>query len=78
MEMLSTTKALEVLRERGIIVPYPTLALWVREGRFEGAELDETNPRGPVWKIPRSSVEKFELPARGRPVKPKSMKDGKK
>jgi hypothetical protein len=66
MDMLTTTKALEVLRANGVKVSYPTIALWVREGKFAGAELEET-PRGPVWKIPRASVERFEPPTRGRP-----------
>jgi hypothetical protein len=67
MDMVTTKEALELLRSRGLEVPYPTLALWVREGRFEGAELDESNPRGSVWYIPRTAVENFELPERGRP-----------
>ncbi len=67
MEMITTKEALKMLKGRGFIVPYPTLALWVREGRFEGAELDEGNPRGSVWYIPRASVEKFQPPERGRP-----------
>jgi len=66
MDKLTTTKALEVLRANGVKVSYPTIALWVREGRFAGAELEET-PRGPVWRIPRTSVERFEPPTRGRP-----------
>jgi hypothetical protein len=67
MDMVTTKEALKMLKERGLSVPYPTLALWVREGRFEGAELDESNPRGAVWYIPRRSIEKFQLPERGRP-----------
>ena len=73
MDMVTTKEALAILRDRGIDVPYPTLALWVRTGRFEGAQLDESNPRGAVWYIPRKSVEKFKPPERGRPV----MKAGK-
>ncbi len=68
MDKVTTKEALTILQKRGITVPYPTLALWVREGRFEGAELDETNPRGSVWYIPRKSVETFEPPERGRPT----------
>ena len=71
MDKVTTKEALAILRDRGIDVPYPTLALWVREGRFEGAELDESNPRGAVWYIPRKAVEKFEPPKRGRAPKPK-------
>ena len=69
MDMVTTKEALQMLRERGLTVPYPTLALWVREGRFEGAKLDESNPRGSVWYIPRASVMKFAPPERGRPPK---------
>ena len=71
MDMVTTKEALTILRGRGISVPYPTLALWVRTGRFEGAQLDESNPRGAVWYIPRKAVEKFEPPERGRPAQPK-------
>lgn len=67
MDMVTTKEALVILQERGLNVPYPTLAFWVRTGRFEGAQLDESNPRGAVWYIPRQSVEKFEPPERGRP-----------
>ena len=76
MEMVTTKEALKVLKGRGFTVPYPTLALWVREGRFEGAKLDESNPRGAVWYIPRASVEKFQPPERGRP--PKATTDADK
>ena len=77
MDMLTTAQALELLRERGVSVAYPTVALWVREGKFTGAELEDT-PRGPVWRIPRDSVLRFEPPKMGRPPKPKaSGTDGK-
>jgi len=72
MDMVTTKEALKILQVRGLDVPYPTLALWVREGRFKGAKLDESNPRGAVWYIPRKSVETFEPPERGRPAKPKA------
>jgi hypothetical protein len=72
MVMVTTKEALVILQKRGLDVPYPTLAFWVRTGRFEGAQLDESNPRGAVWYIPRKSVEKFELPERGRPSKSKT------
>ena len=79
--MVTTKEALEILRNRGFEVPYPTLALWVREGRFGGAVLED-NPRGAVWYIPRSSVVRFQPPERGRPPKAKpeqaSKKRGKK
>lgn len=75
MDMVTTKEALAILQKRGFAVPYPTLALWVRTGRFEGAQLDENNPRGAVWYIPRKSVEKFEPPGRGRPPKVSKKKN---
>ena len=63
-----------MLEERGISVSYPTIAQWVREGRFSGAIRDETE-RGPVWRIPLVSVKNFEPPKIGRP--PASGTDGK-
>ena len=64
--MVTTNQALELLQERGISVSYPTVAQWTREGRFEGAEREETE-RGPVWRIPVASVKKFDPPKIGRP-----------
>lgn len=64
--MLTTKQTLELLAERGIKVSYPTVAFWVREGKFKGAELKEES-RGAVWYIPRESVENFERPKIGRP-----------
>jgi hypothetical protein len=52
-------------------VPYSTIMLWLKQGRFSGAERDDTNPRGPVWLIPRSALVGFTVPKRGRPEKPK-------
>ena len=66
MKMVTTNQALELLQERGISVSYPTVAQWTREGRFEGAEREETE-RGPVWRIPVASVKKFDPPKIGRP-----------
>jgi len=66
MKMVTTKKAQEMLAERGIAVSYPTLAQWTREGKFEGAEREQTE-RGPVWRIPVGSVRKFEPPKMGRP-----------
>ena len=68
-KMLTTTEVRSLLAERGIEVSYPTVAMWVREGKFPGAQREET-PRGPLWYIPRSSVETFEPPPQGRPPKP--------
>ena len=66
--MLTTKQALKVLAERGIDVSYPTVALWVRNGKFEGAKLKEES-RGAVWYIPQSAVENIKKPEIGRPVK---------
>lgn len=84
MKTLTTKQAQKALAERGVTVSYPTIAQWVREGRFEGAVLDETE-RGPVWRIPVESVRKFEPPKAGRPPRAKaettskvSKKSGKK
>lgn len=79
MKMVSTKQAQALLEERGVQVSYPTIAQWVREGRFAGAELEETE-RGPVWRIPVASVRTFEPPKMGRPPKAKAeaSKAGKK
>lgn len=77
MEMVTTKKALEILEQRGIDVSYPTVAQWVREGRFSGAIRDETE-RGPVWRIPLASVKSFEPPRMGRPAKAKDNGTRKK
>jgi hypothetical protein len=66
-----------MLAKRGIAVSYPTLAQWTREGKFEGAEREETE-RGPVWRIPVESVKKFEPPKMGRPAANGKKKGGKK
>ena len=77
MEMVTIKRAQDLLEERGISVSYPTIAQWVREGRFSGAIRDETE-RGPVWRIPLASVKNFEPPKMGRPSAPKGNgKDGK-
>jgi hypothetical protein len=69
MDMVTTKRAQEMLEKRGIKASYPTIAQWVREGRFPGALRDETE-RGPVWRIPVESVRSFKSPAMGRPTKP--------
>ncbi len=66
MKMVTTRQALELLKGEGVSVSYPTVAQWVREGRFKGAEREETE-RGPVWRIPLESVKSFEPPKLGRP-----------
>ena len=65
-EMLSSQQVADELA-----VPYSTVMLWLKQGRFPGAERDDSNPRGPVWLIPRSALDKVELPKRGRPAKAK-------
>lgn len=77
MKTVTTKKAQEMLAARGIVASYPTVAQWTREGRFEGAELEETE-RGPVWRIPVESVKNFEPPRPGRPPEAKDEKAGKK
>lgn len=77
MKKVSTKQALILLEERGIKISYPTIAQWVREGRFEGAELEETE-RGPVWRIPIASVKTFEPPKMGRPRKSHNEKTAKR
>jgi hypothetical protein len=67
MKTVTTKQAQELLAERGINVSYPTIAQWVREGRFNGALRDDTE-RGPVWRIPVDAVKKFEPPRAGRPA----------
>lgn len=69
VKMLTTKEVQGALRERGVEVSYSNLALWVRSGRFAGAQLQPT-PRGPVWMIPAASVDKFQPPRRG--PKPRS------
>jgi hypothetical protein len=71
--MVTTREALTMLEARGVNVSYSNLALWVRTGKFSGAKQEET-PRGPVWKIPADSIERFEPPRRGRT--PKATKKG--
>jgi transposase-like protein len=66
MKTVTTKQAKELLAERGITASYPTIAQWVREGRFVGAQRDDTE-RGPVWRIPVDAVKKFEPPKPGRP-----------
>jgi hypothetical protein len=74
MDRVTTTQALKILRGRGLTVSYPTVVRWAQTGAFDGAERDDTNPRGPVWLIPRESVLNFEPPKIGRPSKSKEVK----
>jgi excisionase family DNA binding protein len=52
-------------------VSQPTVKLWCRQGKFPGAELDASSPRGPVWLIPESDLRDFAPPKMGRPPKAK-------
>ena len=69
--MVTTKRALEMLRSRGLDVSYPTVARWAQSGLFKGAEREETE-RGPVWRIPLESVKSFEPPTIGRPPRPQT------
>jgi hypothetical protein len=53
-----------------------TIRTWLKQGRFEGAFLEET-PLGAYWLIPSSAVESFTLKKMGRPRKPLSELKGK-
>jgi hypothetical protein len=66
MKMVTTKQAQKILEGRGISISYPTIAQWTREGRFAGAEREETE-RGPVWRIPIEVVKSFDPPKPGRP-----------
>jgi hypothetical protein len=59
---------------KAIQVPYPTVALWLREGRIEGAMRLELGALK-VWQIPATAVKMHKggdaRPQRGRPPKPK-------
>ena len=77
MKSITTKQALALLQEMGVKVSYPTVAQWVREGRFNGAKLEDTE-RGPVWRIPVESVKGFEPPKMGRPRKVQGKRTAKK
>lgn len=66
-KMVTTKEALAILEARGVAVSYSNLVLWVRSGKFPGAE-SKLESRGPVWLIPEASVEKFKPPKKGRPL----------
>jgi hypothetical protein len=60
-----------------IEVPYPTVALWLREGRIEEAiQLEFGGLK--VWQIPATAVKLYKdeqnRPKRGRPKKSKAKK----
>jgi hypothetical protein len=60
-KMLTTQQVAERLNR-----PYPTIALWVRQGRFKNAVAEET-PRGRVWWVPESDLAELAKPKPGRP-----------
>jgi hypothetical protein len=66
-------KAMLTTKEFALAVnaAYTTVMGWLRDGRIPGAVFDDSIPRGGVWYIPQSAVEKFkqETRKRGRPRK---------
>lgn len=54
--------------------PYPTVALWLRNGLVPDVEVIELGT-AKLWQIPVSAVETFIQPKRGRPLKIKSLAD---
>jgi predicted site-specific integrase-resolvase len=60
-----------------IEVPYPTVALWLREGRIKEAEPLQLGGLK-VWQIPAEAVKRYKgeqkRPKRGRPKKEKPAK----
>lgn len=57
-----------------ISTPYPTVALWLRQGRIKDAERLEVGKLR-FWQIPAAIVQGFVKPTRGRP---EGSKDSKK
>jgi hypothetical protein len=76
-KMVTTNEARAMLARRGVDVPYATLARWVLRGLFAGAKSIET-PRGNVWMIPASAIERFEKPKIGRPKEEKESRASKR
>ena len=62
---------------KAIEVPYPTVALWLREGKIPEAEQLEIGALK-VWQIPSTAVKVYKgeenRPKRGRPVNPASKR----
>ena len=49
-----------------------TVRAWLNQGMFPNAVREETEFfHHPVWRIPESDVENFQMPTRGRPKKEK-------
>lgn len=72
---VTTTQFAEMLG-----VPYQTVMGWLREGRIPEAEADDSNPRGRVWWIPGTVIERFKnpmtKPKKGRPRKNPDIESG--
>jgi hypothetical protein len=48
--------------------PYPTVALWLRQGKVPGAYQESVGDFS-VWQIPSDAVKDFQAPKLGRPKK---------
>ncbi len=59
----------EVSERTGAAIP--TVSLWCRSGKLEGARQD-TTPYGDYWLIPETSLDGLVVRGRGRPPKPSS------
>lgn len=59
----------EVHEKTGAAIP--TVNLWCRSGRLEGA-YQESTPYGDYWLIPEESIKGIVVRGRGRPPKAKS------
>jgi hypothetical protein len=57
--------------------PGSSVRLWVKQGRFPGAIVEETR-MGKLWLVPESDLEGLELKGRGRPPGSKNKKPSKK
>jgi hypothetical protein len=53
--------------------PYPTVALWLRQGLVPGVEEIQLGT-AKLWQIPATAVETFVPPKRGRPKKKNGAK----
>lgn len=59
----------EVSERTGAAIP--TVNLWCRSGRLEGA-YQESSPYGDYWLIPEASIKGVIVRGRGRPPKPQA------
>jgi excisionase family DNA binding protein len=67
--MLTTQEAADKLN-----VAYQTVMAWIYQGKFPNVRKEDT-PRGSYYLIPKSDIDSFEKPARGRPPKPKDEQE---